>query len=451
MDIDDLREILRKKNARQSTDSVKELWKNIDAQNNLTTREKLEKLLELSRRVKKEDREQTGERMKQPGRGAVNPPFLVMENRYRLEGRYGQIPLSLGLNIPGQVLAILARDEDFQPLSLSGAVFVDLETTGLAGGTGTIPFLIGLAFLEQDSLRIVQYFLNDLASEGLMLEELRQLLEEKKFTSVISYNGKGFDLPLLETRFTLNRLRFSLGELPHLDFLFTARHLWKHKYESCRLCELALNHLGASRSEDIPSEEIPWRYFQYLRSGDFSLVEPILYHNQEDLLSLYGVVVAGAVLVYRTLSEQEVELEGAELLGVGKILEKAGQVEKSVTFYEKALERELPGPLSSSVKKNLARYFKREKLWDKSVALWQNLLETGEDLECFRQLAIYYEHHRKDPEEALKYALDGLSLSQGRDLKYEQDFRRRVDRLNQKIQRLSQRLEDSRDLKKEAE
>jgi len=181
----------------------------------------------------------------------------------------------LGLNIPDQVLAVLARDQKFEGLSLSGAVFIDLETTGLAGGTGTVPFLVGLGFFENDILKIVQYFLNDLAAEARMLEDLSQLLEEKKFTSVVSYNGKGFDLPLLETRFTLNRMRLSLCSLPHLDFLYSARHLWKHKYESCRLYELALNHLGVDRAEDISSEEIPWRYFQYLRTGDFSLVEPI--------------------------------------------------------------------------------------------------------------------------------------------------------------------------------
>jgi len=436
MDIDDFRGSFRKKGGGQSPDRVKALWQEIDSRKNLTTREKLEKLLEISRKQKKEPGGKTITGGERPARGGGSQPFLILENSYNLGARYGQIPLSLGLNIPGQVLAVLARDQEFEKLSLAGAVFLDLETTGLAGGTGTVPFLVGLCFFENDTLKIVQYFLNDLAAESRMLEDLRQLLEEKKFTSVVSYNGKGFDLPLLETRFTLNRMRLSLGNLPHLDFLYSARHLWKHKYESCRLYELALNQLGVDRAEDIPSEEIPWRYFQYLRTGDFSLVEPIFYHNQEDLMSLYGVVVAGSLLVSRTLEEDEVDIEGTELLGVGKILERAGQTEKSITFYEKALDKQLPGAVSARVRKNLAQYFKRQKQWEKSIELWQHLLENSEDLECFRELAIYYEHHRKDPEEALKYALDGLALSQGRDLKYEQDFRKRVDRLNQKVQRL---------------
>ncbi|MDI6697947.1 MAG: ribonuclease H-like domain-containing protein [Candidatus Saccharicenans sp.] len=436
MDIDDLKETLRKKTGDRSADRVKALWQDINSRKNLTTREKLEKLLEISRKQKKEQPGKTVPAGESPTRGGSGQPFLIIENSYNLGARYGQIPLFLGLNIPGQVLAVLARDREFEGLTLSGSVFIDLETTGLAGGTGTVPFLVGLGFFENDSLKIVQYFLNDLAAEGRMLEDLRQLLEEKKFTSVVSYNGKGFDLPLLETRFTLNRMRLALSSLPHLDFLYSARHLWKHKYESCRLYELALNHLGVDRAEDIPSEEIPWRYFQYLRSGDFSLVEPIFYHNQEDLMSLYGVVLAGSLLVARTLDQEEVDIEATELLGVGKILERAGQVERSVTYYEKALDKNLPEQVSARVRKNLAQYFKRQKRWEKSIQLWQHLLQNSEDLECFRELAIYYEHHRKDPEEALKYALDGLALSRGRNLKFEQDFRKRVERLNQKVQKL---------------
>lgn len=434
MDIDDLRESLRKKN-NQPQDRVKELWRNIDSQKNLSTREKLEKLLEISRKQKKETPAKREPPEERPVSGRVSQQFLVMENSYHLSARYGQIPLSVGLDIPGRILSVLARNEEFESLSLSGAVFIDLETTGLSGGTGTVPFLIGLGFFENDSLKIVQYFLNDLAAEALMLADLKQFLEEKNFTSVVSYNGKGFDLPLLETRFTLNRLPLRLSSLPHLDFIYSARHLWKHRYESCRLYELALNHLGADRAEDIPSEEIPWRYFQYLRTRDFSLIEPIFYHNQEDLMSLYGVVVAGALLVSRTLEEEEVDIEATELLGVGKILERAGQVERSVTFYEKALSKQLPEPVSVRVRKNLAQYFKRHKQWEKSLGLWQQLLENSEDLECFRELAIYFEHRLKNPEEALKYALDGLALSRGRHYRYEQDFQKRVDRLNRKVRK----------------
>jgi uncharacterized protein YprB with RNaseH-like and TPR domain len=436
MDIDDIREAIRKKNRQSSADQVKEIWKNIESQKNLTTREKLEKLLEISRQKKEEKKPDHRVPAEELRSRRPDTPFLVVENNYHLEARYGQIPISLGLNIPGRILSVLSRDPAFENRSLPGALLLDLETTGLAGGTGTVPFLIGVGYFEEDSFKVQQFFLQDLAAEAMMLKEFQAICAEKKFHSVITYNGKGFDVPLLETRFALNRLRFPLAELPHLDFLFSARHLWKHKYESCRLYHLALEHLGASRSEDIPSEEIPWRYFQFLRTGDFSLVEPIIYHNQEDILSLYGVVVAGAVMVSQAMENQGMEADGLDLFGVGKILEKAGEVEKSVTFYEKALHNQLPGELSVKLKKNLASHFKKGGDFSRAVELWLDLVENSEDLECFRELAVYYEHQAKNPEEALKYALDGLALARGYHRGYEQDFQKRVERLSRKLELL---------------
>ncbi len=434
MDLDELRERLRRKTRTGDQDKVKKLWQNLKDRTDLTTKEKLEKLLSLSRPPRREKKES----VLTPGdisRGQAQP-FLVLENSFHLNARYGQIMIGLGLNIPGPILAVLGRDEALENISLRQAVFLDLETTGLSGGTGTVPFLIGLGFFEDDKYRVVQYFLNDLAAEARMLADLQTFLMEKNFSVVVSYNGKGFDLPILETRFVLSRLPFPLAGRPHLDFLFSARHLWRHKYQSCRLYDLALCHLGVDRAEDIPSEEIPYRYFQYLRTGDFSLVEPIFYHNQEDILSLYGLIVAGAAMVSRSLEEAEVEADGLELLGVGKIWEKAGQQEKSAVFYERALNKKLPGEFSVKVRKDLAYYFKKQRQWEKSIELWQELVEHSEDLDCFRELAIYYEHYLKNPEEALKYALDGLALSEGRSLRYEQDFKKRVERLTRKINRV---------------
>lgn len=434
MDRDELREQLRKKIARQGqTDKVRELWNNLEAQKNLSTKEKLEKLLALSRQKKSEKKAESDKIVDELIASPPHQPYLVLENNFNLNSSYGQIPISLGLNIPGRVLYLLSRDEAFKDLSLAEAVFIDLETTGLAGGTGTIPFLIGLGFFDGEAFKVVQFCLNNLASEFKMLGELLELLSDRKFTSVISYNGKGFDLPLLETRFTLNRLRCPLSDLPHLDFLFSARYLWKHKYESCRLYNLALAHLGASRAEDIPSEEIPWRYFQYLRTGDFSLVEPILYHNQEDIMSLYGVVVAGALTVGQSLENQETEIDSLELFGLGKIWEKAGEMKKSAELYEKALSQKLPVELSVRVKKNLALYFKRCGEWEKSLKLWEDLTQNSEDLEAWRQLAMYYEHQARQPETALKLALDGLALSRLVNSDLEKDFEKRVDRLTRKL------------------
>ena len=244
----------------------------------------------------------------------------------------------MGLQIPDAILGFLSREAAFDGLDLSSSVFLDLETTGLSGGTGTVPFLVGLAYYRDERFKVTQFFLNDMAEEGRLVEELDRFIGEMGFKSLVTYNGKAFDLPLIETRFALHRKPCPLRGLPHLDFLFSARSLWQHKYDSCRLFTLAQTIVQAPRSEDIPGAEIPLRYFQYIRSGDFSLIEPILYHNQEDLLSLLGVVVAGAVLVERNReAAAKGEGDAMDLYGVARLFERAGDPARSAALLEQAL------------------------------------------------------------------------------------------------------------------
>jgi hypothetical protein len=257
------------------------------------------------------------------------------------------------------------------------------------------------------------------------------------FQSVVSFNGKGFDIPLLETRFILHREPFLLGELPHLDFLFSARSLWRHKHESCRLYNLAREVVEADRSEDIPSAEIPWRYFQYLQTGNFNLIEPILYHNQEDILSLLGVVVVGALIFSE---EKGRELPDAmDFFGAGKVMEKVGEIERSVHFFKRALDGDLSEEVSLLTKKKLSYFFKRSQEWENAIVLWKDIassdVETMSQLFSFRELAMYLEHKEKKFEEARQVAEEGLACSIGLSSYYEDDFRHRLERLKRKIQR----------------
>jgi len=155
-------------------------------------------------------------------------------------------------------------------------------------------------------------------------------------------------------------------------------------------------------------------------------------------MSLYGVVVAGALTVGQSLENQETEIDSLELFGLGKIWEKAGEKEKSAELYEKALSQKLPVELSVRVKKNLALYFKRCGEWEKSLKLWEDLSQNSEDLEAWRELAMYYEHQARQPETALKLALDGLALSRLVNSALEKDFEKRVDRLTRKLNGVEQ-------------
>ena len=434
MDIDDrLRRLRKEREGRSRAQKIHDTWQNINRSEELSVKQNLERLIQLSGNRKPDaPRRPAGEEISAPG---PKDSILYLENAYLLSARYGKIPIALGPDIPGEILSCLGRDAAFKDTSLSSAVFLDLETTGLAGGTGTVPFLVGLGFYVDGRFKVAQYFLGDLAEEGRMVREMGRFFRDMNFGSVITYNGKAFDIPLLETRFALNREPFPLDELPHLDFVFSARNLWKHKYESCRLFHLAREIVEAERSEDIPSAEIPLRYFQYLRTRDFSLVEPILYHNQEDILSLLGVVIAGAVLLDRNRqSAGETGTDAMDLYGVGRLLEGAGDYEKSVSLFEKALEGNVSREVSLTIRKKLSSHFKKSRDWSKAVSLWQGMGQTNEVF-SYRELAMYYEHKEKNYGEAIRAAEEGLALSMEVSSPFEKDFVKRLERLRQKAKK----------------
>lgn len=434
MDIKDKLELLkRERKARaRSGGTVEEAWRKIDREADLTVKDKLQKLIDLTGGAPGRTRPRAGSG---PGTDVVRggEPVRVFENSYSLKSRYGRTPIGLGLDIPSDILCCLSHSSDFEDRDLSTALFFDLETTGLAGGAGTVAFLVGMGYYERDTFHVVQYFLADRSEEERLVEDLDRFFAEHDFRSIVTYNGKFFDLPLIETRFILNRTPLRLSSLPHLDFLFAARKLWKHKYESCRLFHLAREIVQADRSEDIPGAEIPPRYFQYLRTGDFSLIEPIIYHNQEDILSLLGLVISGATLLSKKGEEFHDEAADAlDLFGLGRIYESAGDVEKSVEFFEQALRGELSESVAGLAQKKLSAHFKKNGQWDKAVTLWREM--TGEArLQSFRELAMYYEHKEKDYERARQAAEEGLALARDLHSTLTRDFGRRLDRLSRKL------------------
>jgi hypothetical protein len=428
---DKLKQLRREREGRNRARNVEAAWEKIDEAADLSVKQKLERLIALTDK----GRGLAPKSAEKPVEVRRREPVRIIENGFVLGASYGQIPISMGLQVPPSILGFLSRESAFDGLDLASAVFLDLETTGLSGGTGTVPFLVGLAYYRDDRFKVTQFFLDDMAEEGRLIEEIGRFVGEMGFKSLVTYNGKAFDLPLIETRFALHRKPCPLRGLPHLDFLFSARSLWQHKYDSCRLFNLAQEIVQAPRSEDIPGAEIPLRYFEYIRGGDFSLIEPILYHNQEDLLSLLGVVVAGAVLVERNReAEARGEGDAMDLFGVARLFERAGDSARSAALFERALAggRGLSAEASHAARKKLAHHFKRNKDWDKALAHWREMA-SGEDFECFRDLAIYFEHTAKDYPEAVRVATEGLALSKGKSPAAEKDFEKRIARVKGKM------------------
>ena len=426
-----LERLKKERDSRSKSGRINEAWERIDGESGLSTKEKLEQLINLEKSSK----------IKHPPQPVFEPEtresFRFLENPHGLSVRYGRIQMGDGLRIPGDILTCMSHDPAFNDLDLSSAVFLDLETTGLSGGSGVIPFLTGLGYYRDDKFWVVQYFLGELGAEEDMLKDMAQFFDDMDFKSVVTYNGKAFDLPLLETRFLLNRLPLPLKDLPHLDFLFPARRLWGHKYENCRLSHLALELIGTDRAEDIPSAEIPWRYFQYIQTGHYDLIEPIIYHNVEDILSLLGVVVLGASVFLQ--DEDLCDPDGMDLFGAGKIMESFGDMEKSTRFYQKALEHSTSEEVALSVRKRLSRHQKKNDLNEDAVRLWKEMANTErvtlDVLYSYRELAMYFEHREKNFEEARRYAEEGLVASFHISSRYESDFRHRLERLKERLRK----------------
>ncbi len=432
--------------SRSKSQVVQDAWSKIDKDGKITTREKLEQLINLKRDKPEKPKPR-------PFEAQEREPFQFTENPYNLDARYGKISISEGLDISGDTLALLSQDAAFKDIDLSTALFFDLETTGLSGGTGVIPFNIGMGYYRDDKFWVAQYFLGELGEEERMIRELSRFLADMDFKSVVTYNGKAFDMPLLETRFILYRTPLILSELPHLDFLFPARNLWKHKYESCRLFYLAREVLMTGRDEDIPSAEIPWRYFQYLKTGNFDLIEPILYHNAEDILSLLGVVIMGASLFASDLEERDVD--AMDFFGAGKVLEKVGEREKAADYFQRALNGSLSEEAGLSTRKRLSLQYKKSQKWENAVLMWQQMAASqtpsSDLLFSLRELAMYFEHKEKKLLEAQRYAEEGYVVARGFSSSYEKDFIHRRTRLNQKIRKESEKNRIEREATKQSQ
>ncbi|HSC77545.1 MAG TPA: ribonuclease H-like domain-containing protein [Candidatus Acidoferrales bacterium] len=297
----------------------------------------------------------------------------------------------------------------FEISDVSDWLFLDLETTGLAGGTGTYAFLVGLGRMTPEGFRLRQHFLGDLAAERELLASLAAELEAAPL--LVTYNGKLFDAPLLETRYRLARMRWPLEERPHLDLLYPARRLWKLRCGSARLLDLEQMILGHARGEDVPGSLIPHLYFDYLRGGDARPLEVVFRHNAEDLLTLAALA---ARLLTLAAAPETTHDDSLELLGLARLFERAQEPERAGALYELALQDHLPAELHTLAQLRLSFLYKRRGEHQRATALWRELAEASTAprtrLMALEQLAICYEHRLGDPVAATRATQQALEL-----------------------------------------
>ncbi|MBD3266572.1 hypothetical protein GF373_07870 [bacterium] len=319
-------------------------------------------------------------------------------------------------DIAGRELVFLTRDPCLASLSPTDYLFIDTETTGLAGGTGTLPFLVGIGYFTEEGFLVRQYFMRDYDEEPAVLQELEA--EISRFAALASYNGKGFDIPLLQSRFLLNRKRIPITEYPHLDLLFPARRLWKLCLPDCSLSSVEQGIFHKHRVDDIPGEQIPYVYFDFLRGTRMQRMRPVLNHNAEDIVSLAMLAAKVCRLGRNPFKEFG---HGAELIGLGRAALAHGDFEQACACFENALEKgRLEADLVFLTQRHLSVLYKRLDLWEKAVYLWRKMIKQPNDCFAFIELAKYYEHKEKDLAEALFLTEEALRHMGCRELQWEQ-------------------------------
>jgi uncharacterized protein YprB with RNaseH-like and TPR domain len=315
-----------------------------------------------------------------------------------------------------------------------GTVFLDTETTGLAGGTGTYVFLVGLAtWATARTLTVTQYFLGDLGAEAAFLHAVRGAVDDTR--ELVTFNGRTFDLPLLETRYLLARASWWGADLPHRDLYPIARALWRGRAADCRLSTLEAALLGLDRGDDLPGALVPQAYFRYLRTGDARPLPRIFRHNRFDLLALAGLHARAMAL----LAGPDPRHDPLEWMGAGRWLERR-EPDRSARFYEAALHAGLPGTLEPGVAWRLGQLWRRAGRVAEARSLWADAVARAErpPLRLLVDLAKLHEHHARDYEAALDLTRTALLAAEawapaGDDLLAA--LERRADRLTRRLAR----------------
>ena len=319
---------------------------------------------------------------------------FVAEEAYPLDHLHGDLPLSSFLELSSQVVAQIAQDDALVSTNLRRACFLDTETTGLSGGTGTMAFVVGLGFFAENDFCLRQYFLRDPGDEPAMVESLAELLPE--FEALVSFNGRGFDVPILENRFILARTPPPTAGLPHLDLLLPARRLWRYHLTSRALGTIEREVLGLLREQaDVPGGVIPYLYRDYLRTGDAREMKRVLYHNAVDILSL--VTLAARLGRVFAAPWSEPSLSSAEFYGLARWYEAEGRLAEAERAYRAALDAAPSPDLRAQALRDLAYLLKRADRRAEAFACWQQLaLEATDDVLAHVELAKYFEWHAEN-------------------------------------------------------
>ncbi len=338
--------------------------------------------------------------------------LIISEHRTPLDTLHGRTRLKHIDHATGEVLHIAARKRIKSDFSLRHALFVDTETTGLAGGAGTYVFLLGLGFCEGDEFVVEQIFLPDPGRETAMLMLLKKRLTHRR--GLVSFNGKSYDIPLLTARFIQNRMHPEIDLHQHFDVLHAARRLWQRDFGSCSLTNLERHICGIRREGDIPGEEIPGIYADFLRTGSAPLLANVLYHNRMDILTLLALSIEIAHR-YREAGRSQ-SISEAELERIGRLFLSMQAPEKAAELFSALLRQ--TGLSSTQQRSRLLHYAQAQKSLrnhERAKDAWQQVLaEHGFSFEACIELAKLFEHKERNYALALQMTERALRVAETR-------------------------------------
>lgn len=370
---------------------------------------------------------------------------FYVESRYPIEYCRGPLPLESIFGVSGAAWELLGKVP--ATIDLRRAAFFDTETTGLAGGSGTKAFLVGLGFFEGYEFVVRQYFLRDYPEEEAVLEALAADLAA--FEALVTFNGKSFDWPLMETRYRMSRRRVPMNGAPHLDLLHPARRVWRDRLQQCNLTNLEAQVLGVQRYGDVPGHLIPQLYFDYLRTGDAAPLADVILHNRLDIISLVSLGAWLGHIVGNPLSPTpDGELVcGDDLYALGRLFESRGVPDRAITCFEAAAERGVLAVPESLVQRALSQAYKRVQQHERALTIWTAMTQGEGKLSLYPyvELAKYYEHVARDYPLAREMATRALEIAERRrslagaygpaTLRDLEAIRHRLGRLDRKLER----------------
>lgn len=357
--------------------------------------------------------------------------LFSLEHIYPQSYLHGIQPLFPSKPIGG--LARWARVPELSEKSLDQFIFLDTETTGLSGGTGTMAFMVGVARYQNGHLMMEQFFLRSPAEEAALLAGLEHFCDG--MAAVISYNGKTFDIPILNTRYILQGFTSPFEDLPHLDLLHLTRRIWKARLEQCNLGNIEQHILQLQRSVDeVPGYLVPEYYAQYLYDGNAEPLRGIFYHNEQDVLSLAALFALFSDILDDPSNWDNTSPQ--DLTALGHLLERMGELDQAVNVYRKSVQA--ADSTASRVDPLLAhaKLHKKRREFEQAVELWEQAAMEN-SIEALEELAKFYEHQARQVEIALNYTNRALELlaEMPFSASLQQDFFHRQQRLKDKLQR----------------